>query len=353
MRHQEHFPRFSVSPSSPLSFDMYRYDRSHCVVQRLLGGAVGARLELGPESGDPADRDPVMTEMRVVHLDDSDTEDRVVYLDGDPNLSDLRVIHADGDEVLGETGTVTLTTVSVVIPSYNEAANIGWVLDRIPHAVNEVILVDGRSTDDTIAVARRHRPDVVVIEELSPGKGVAVRAGLQAATGDFVVMLDADGSMDPREIDLFIDSLADGNEIVKGTRFVADGGSDDITRMRRFGNATFVRLANAMFDGQLTDLCYGYIGFRRDRLSALDLDAEGFEIETQIITSAMRAGLKMAEVPSFERNRRSGRSNLRPISDGMRVLVTLFGARRRWRRARKNPVAVPTLVPSQSPADGS
>ena len=204
---------------------------------------------MGPESGDHADRDPVMTEMRVVHLDDSDTEDRVVYLDVDPNPSDLRVIHADGDEVLGEIGTVTLTTVSVVIPSYNEAANIGWVLDRIPHTVNEIILVDGRSTDDTIAVARRHRPDVVVIEELTPGKGAAVRAGLQAATCDFVVMLDADGSMDPREIDLFIDSLADGNEIVKGTRFVTDGGSDDITRMRRFGNATFVRLANVMFDG--------------------------------------------------------------------------------------------------------
>ncbi len=249
---------------------------------------------------------------------------------------------------------VAVTTVSVVIPSLNEAANIGWVLDRIPASVTEVILVDGRSTDETIAVARRHRPTIVVVEESAPGKGAALRAGFAAATGEYIVMLDADGSMDPHEIERFVDALAEGHELVKGSRFDADGGSDDITFMRRFGNGLFVRMANVMFGARLTDLCYGYIGFRRSRLASLRLDATGFEIETQIVTHALRAGLKVGEVPSFERDRLNGRSNLRPVRDGMRVLRMLL---RTWRNRHQTggDVVAPAWTspePSLSPSEG-
>src|SRR5882757_7984203 len=90
--------------------------------------------------------------------------------------------------------------VSAVIPTLNEAKNIAWVLERIPDCVDELIIVDGCSTDDTIAVALQARPDARIVLESTPGKGSAIRAGFAEAHGDLIVMLDADGSMDPSEI---------------------------------------------------------------------------------------------------------------------------------------------------------
>src|SRR4051794_8339363 len=127
--------------------------------------------------------------------------------------------------------------VSVVIPTKNEAQNIGWVLRRMAPIVDEVVIVDGLSDDGTIEVAQRVRPDLVVIRHEVAGKGEAVRAGFAAATGDFVVLMDADCSMDPAEITLFLDALAAGADMAKGSRFLPGGGTTDMTRLRKFGNA--------------------------------------------------------------------------------------------------------------------
>ena len=125
--------------------------------------------------------------------------------------------------------------VSLVVPAMNEARNIGWVLDRIPACVDEVILVDN-STDDTIEVARRHCPDIRVVGQSRPGKGNALRSGFAAARGDIIVMIDADCSMDPKEITRYIPLLDEGFELVKGSRFMEGGGTDDMELLRRFGN---------------------------------------------------------------------------------------------------------------------
>jgi GT2 family glycosyltransferase len=101
-------------------------------------------------------------------------------------------------------------TVSVIIPALNEARNLPHVLGRLPEGIDEVILVDGRSTDDTVAVARRLRPDVRVVEQTRKGKGNALACGFDAATGDIIVMIDADGSTDPAEIPRFVDALVAG-----------------------------------------------------------------------------------------------------------------------------------------------
>jgi hypothetical protein len=118
-----------------------------------------------------------------------------------------------------------------------------------------------------------------------------------------------------------------GYDLVKGSRFLDGGGSTDLTAIRRFGSRAFVRMANALFLIRFTDLCYGFCSFRRDCLPALALTAHGFEIETEIAVHAAKADLRIAEVPSMERERRSGQSNLHAFRDGKRVLRTLVRER--------------------------
>jgi glycosyltransferase involved in cell wall biosynthesis len=193
----------------------------------------------------------------------------------------------------------------------------------MPSYVDEVVIVDGRSVDHTVAVAKALRSDVVVVAEPRKGKGVAVRAGLSAASGDIIVMLDADGSMDPREIGWFVSPLQHDYDFVKGSRYVTGGGSEDITWLRSAGNLALTALANTVLRSNYSDLCYGYIAMRRECLDVLQLESDGFEIETELIVRAARAGLRIAEVPSIELDRISGASNLQTFRDGWRVLRTL------------------------------
>jgi Glycosyl transferase family 2 len=218
-------------------------------------------------------------------------------------------------------------TVSVVIPALNEERNIAWVLERIPEFVDEVVLVDGHSTDRTVEVARAVRPDIVVVIEHGAGKGAALRAGFAAASGDIIVMIDADGSMNPDEIDRFVTPLLNGYDLVKGSRFLDGAGSLDLTVLRRIGNQALTRVTNSLFLIRFSDLCYGFCSFRRDCLSALALTAHGFEIETELVVHAVKAGLRIAEVPSVELPRRCGKSNLRTFYDGKRVLRVLVRER--------------------------
>ncbi len=219
-------------------------------------------------------------------------------------------------------------TVSLIIPARNEARNIAWVLEQIPDSVSEVILVDGDSTDATLITARCYRPDIRVVAQTGPGKGSALRTGFLAATGDVIVMMDADGSMAPQEISHFLYFLANGYDFVKGSRFIGGGGSLDITRMRWLGNRFLLGVFNTLYRSDLTDLCYGFCAFHRRYLDHLDLTATGFEIEAEMTVRSVRAGLRIAEVPSLELPRRAGKSNLRAVRDGIRVLNTVLGGRR-------------------------
>jgi len=219
-------------------------------------------------------------------------------------------------------------TVSLVIPVKNEARNIAWVLEQIADDVREVILVDGDSTDATLITARSCRPDIRVVSQNGTGKGSALRTGFLAATGDIIVTMDADGSMAPQEIRHYLHFLTNGYDFVKGSRFIAGGGSLDITPFRRLGNRFLLTVFNTLYDGDLTDLCYGFCAFHRRYLEVLALSATGFEIEAEMVVRAMQAGLRIAEVPSLELPRRAGKSNLRSIHDGIRVLRTVVRGHR-------------------------
>ncbi|GLW12357.1 hypothetical protein Misp01_74850 [Microtetraspora sp. NBRC 13810] len=220
-------------------------------------------------------------------------------------------------------------SVSVVVPAMNEAENLPHVFATLPQWIDEIVLVDGNSTDDTVEVARRLRPNVRIVTQTGKGKGDALSAGFAACTGDIIVMIDADGSTDGREIIQFVGALVTGADFVKGSRYAAGGGSDDLTFNRRFGNKVLTSLVNTIYGTRYTDLCYGYNAFWARHLNALDLDCAGFEVETLMNIRAARAGLRIQEVPSHERCRIHGESNLHVVRDGIRVLKTIL---REWRR---------------------
>jgi glycosyltransferase involved in cell wall biosynthesis len=236
--------------------------------------------------------------------------------------------------------------VSIVIPAKNEAHNLEVLLPDLPE-VHETILVDGNSTDATVEVARTIRPDLKLVQQTRSGKGNALACGFEAATGDVIVMFDADCSADPREIPRFVDALVAGADFAKGSRFHAAGGSADITRLRAAGNRALNVIANRMLRARYTDLCYGYNAFWADILPDLDLPStevsamdgtmlwgDGFEIETVLNCRTVAAGLKIVEVPSYELFRVFGDSNLNAVSDGLRVLKTIGTERRRVTRRK-------------------
>jgi glycosyltransferase involved in cell wall biosynthesis len=218
-------------------------------------------------------------------------------------------------------------TVSVVVPALNEADNLPYVLDRIPDWVYEVLLVDGHSTDGTLRVTCTLKPHARIVEQRGRGKGNALRNGFAAATGDIIVMLDADGSTLPTEIPAYVGALLAGADYAKGSRFLQGGGTDDMPLFRRLGNWGFVSLVRILFGGKFSDLLYGYNAFWTRVLPKLHLHTTGFEIETEMNLRALRAGLKIAEVPSFEAERIHGHGRLRTFPDGWRVLKTILKER--------------------------
>ncbi len=217
--------------------------------------------------------------------------------------------------------------ISIVIPVRNEAQNLAYILPRIPPIISEVILVDGHSTDDTVAVAKHLLPKIRIIQQIGKGKGDALRLGFAICTGDIIVMLDGDGSTDPQEIPRFVEALLRGNDFAKGSRFLAGGGSTDITPARSLGNYMLCKLVNLLYWIRFSDLCYGYNAFWRSCLEYIQPDSNGFEVETQISLRVHKAHLKITEVPSMEHPRIYGQSNLRTLRDGWRVLKTIVKER--------------------------
>lgn len=222
--------------------------------------------------------------------------------------------------------------VTVVIPAMNEERNLPHVAARMPTDIDEIVFVDGHSVDNTVTVARQLWPDARIVTQTRKGKGNALACGFEVATGDIIVMIDADGSTDPLEIPRYVAALTSGADFAKGSRFIQGGGSADITKFRRLGNWGLNAIVNVLFSTRYTDLCYGYNAFTRKCLDVMALPdtaltehqwGDGFEIETLINVRVAASNLLIAEVHSFESNRIHGVSNLNAVRDGIRVLRTI------------------------------
>jgi len=244
----------------------------------------------------------------------------------------------NGNGRFGQRRPAGPVSVSVIIPALNESRNLPHVLPRIPTWVDEVVLVDGGSEDGTAEVALALLPDVHIVRELRPGKGLALQAGFRRSRGDIIVTLDADGSTDPAEIPAFVGCLLAGADFAKGSRFAQGGETSDMEFLRRAGNWGLRMLVRIGFGGRYSDLCYGYNAFWRRVLPVIEGDADGFEIETLMNVRALAGGLRVAEVASHEAARIHGQSHLSTFRDGFRVLRTILHERR---SLRSGPTAPP------------
>lgn len=214
--------------------------------------------------------------------------------------------------------------ISVIIPTLNEVSNIRYVFPCIPEFVDEIVVIDGGSTDGTVEEILKFRKDAKIVIYKTPGKGAALKKGFQVATGDLIIMMDADGSHDPKEIPRLVEPVLNGYDASKASRLLPGGGSDDFTHFRRFGNKMFVTMVNVMYGADYTDLCYGYRAFKKESIEKMHCASDGFEIETEQSIHMIKAGLNVKEVPSFEAKRKYGDSRLNSFRDGWRILTLII-----------------------------
>ncbi len=219
--------------------------------------------------------------------------------------------------------------ISIVIPTLNEEKNIGKLIKSVKQVLKpyryEIIVVDGGaeglSTDATVRIARAGGAKVAFDNK---GKGSALIRGFRAASGKIIISMDADLSHRPTELKLLIAGIETGYDICVGSRFLTGGGSSDMPPLRVFGNKIFVLLVNLLYGSKYTDMCYGYRSFTKRSVGRMHLKELGFGIETEINIKARKAGLRVLEVPSFEKKRQMGVGKLNTLRDGFVILTTIL-----------------------------
>jgi len=218
--------------------------------------------------------------------------------------------------------------ITALICTLNEEENLPYVLPEIPEWVDEILLVDAHSTDRTVDVARELCPDIRILYQPGKGKGDALKHGIENASGDIIVTLDADGATDPGEMDKFVEPLLNGYDFAKGSRFVHDFPANK-PKHRILGNLIITITSGILFFRRYTDLCSGYNGFWRSKVDkALNpWPSDGFENEPFINTRVTKRGLKVIEVGYEEKGRLSGDIKERSWRQGSKAIKSIIRER--------------------------
>ena len=219
--------------------------------------------------------------------------------------------------------------VSVILPAYNEDRTIAAIVAGCRAAVpagSEIIVVDDGSVDATAARAEAAGARVIRLGR-NCGKGHALRIGIEGSSAAILVFLDTDGQDDPGEIPLLLAALDAGADLVVGSRFLGRFDPGAITPLNRVGNRALTGVVNVLFGSRLTDTQAGFRAVRRSLFERLALAAQRYDIETDLLLQAMKAGGRVVEVPVRRGARQHGSSGLNPIVDGLRILSRILRVR--------------------------
>lgn len=215
--------------------------------------------------------------------------------------------------------------VSLIIPTYDEEDSITKTLKEVPREyINEIIVVD-ISTDRTAEIAEKL--GCKVFRQQGRGFGGAFRQGVEHSSGDVVILMDADGSHNPKDIPKLLKKIKEGYDCVLASRYTIESHSEDDTPLRSFGNWLITNLVNLLFRINTTDSLFLYIAIKKDAYNKLNLKSSGFDYCIEFLAKAYAYGLKMAEVPSIERRRFAGRTKVNDIKHGFLLIASIF----RWK----------------------
>ncbi len=209
--------------------------------------------------------------------------------------------------------------VTVQIPALNEAKSLKYTLERIPkEAVDEILVIDGHSTDDTVRIAESLGCRVLT----QPGKGYgdAQIFGFKNAIGDVIISMDADGSADPQEILFLLKKINEGYDLALGSRYLPGAGTEDDTFIRSVGNKAFTFLTNLIYGMNISDSLFFFAAAKKEMLNSLDLKSKDFALCIEVPVKAYKAGYKIGEVACRERPRFADVSRVNAFTDGFRIL---------------------------------
>jgi glycosyltransferase involved in cell wall biosynthesis len=214
---------------------------------------------------------------------------------------------------------------SVIIPAHNEADNLQNTVDAITDELGddgyEIRIVNDTSTDATPDIADRLAADHGVVRvthrETDPGFGNAIKDGLDAADGDVLIPFMADLSDDPADIPTMLDAMADGSDVVHGSRFVAGGSVDGYPPMKLFYNRAYNTVLRLLLRTETKDLTNAFTAYRRDVIEAIrPITADDFDITAELAIKAELADFDTTEVPVSWQSREHGVSDFDPLQKG-------------------------------------
>jgi glycosyltransferase involved in cell wall biosynthesis len=220
--------------------------------------------------------------------------------------------------------------VSFIIPAYNEEETIGEVITETTQVMRslglnyEIIVINDGSTDKTEFAASTSDSDVTVFSNTTKrGKGYCIRLGAKHAIGNILVTLDSDGEHKPKEIPDLLAPLLKGADIVAGSRFL--GNSGEVTsKVNIVGNALF-NIAIMILTGHLvSDSQTGFRAIKKEVFEKLDLQSDGFDIESEITVKSLLNGFTFKEIPITVERRKYNISKIKLISDGRKILTTII-----------------------------
>jgi glycosyltransferase involved in cell wall biosynthesis len=220
---------------------------------------------------------------------------------------------------------------SIIIPVYNEELTIGDIINRVKFTVkqtglkNEVIVVDDCSYDKSLEIAKKHSAKIYTLKR-HMGKGYALRAGFAKAKGNVIVTIDSDGSHRPEELPRLLAPILQGKaDLVIGSRYL-NQKNVAARKLNAFGVKLFNSFIELLTGAVITDSQSGYRAMKREVLKSQNPQAEGYEIESEMLVKTAQRKFRIAEVPISFEQRTYGRSGVDPLVDGFKIILSIISA---------------------------